>query len=150
MRAVAGEQFKFLWNASADTGTSYTPAQAYPGNAYVDYVGTDVYDEFWGSPRTSAAAWSNQLTQQWGLNWLASFAAANGKLIGIPEWSVAIRSDGGGMGDDPAFVANMAKWFVAHKVAFDDIFAFDSPGTENDIQDGNFPQSLAEFKAVFG
>ncbi len=56
---------------SADTSTSYIPAQAYPGNAYVDYVGTDDYDEFWGTPFTAAAAWSNQLTQQWGLNWLA-------------------------------------------------------------------------------
>ncbi len=33
------------------TASSYSPAQAYPGNAYVDYVGTDVYDEFWGRPR---------------------------------------------------------------------------------------------------
>ena len=109
-----------------------------------------VYDEFWGSPKTSAAAWSNELTQEWGLNWLASFATANGKLIGIPEWSVAIRDDGSGMGDDPSFVSNIASWFVAHHVAFDDIFSFDSPGTSNDILDGEFPQSLAEFKAVFG
>ena len=151
MRSVPGEQFKFLWSASADTGTNYTPAQVYPGNAYVDYVGTDVYDEFWGSPRTPAAAWSNQLTQQWGLDWLAAFAAQNDKPIAIPEWSVSIRSDGGGMGDDPTFVANMHAWFVAHNVAFDDIFSFDSPpGTYNDILDGQFPNSLAEFKAVFG
>ncbi len=150
MRAVSGEQFKFLWSASADTGTSYSPSAAYPGNAYVDYVGTDVYDEFWGSPHTSAAAWSNQLTQQWGLNWLANFAATNGKPIAIPEWSVSIRSDGGGMGDDPAFVENMAAWFASHNVAFDDIFSFDSPGTRNDILDGGFPNSLTEFKALFG
>jgi hypothetical protein len=152
MRAVSGQQFKFLWNASGSTATSYSPAQAYPGNAYVDYVGTDVYDEFWGTPRTSAAAWSNQLTQQWGLNWLASFAVANGKAIGIPEWSVTIRSDGAGMGDDPAFVADMAAWFVAHHVAFDDIFSFnDTAGSQdNDITDGNFPSSLAEFRALFG
>lgn len=151
MRSVPGEEFKFLWSASADTGTSYTPAQVYPGNAYVDYVGTDVYDEFWGSPRTPAAAWSNQLTQQWGLDWLTAFAAQNGKPIAIPEWSVSIRSDGGGMGDDPTFVANMHAWFAAHHVAFDDIFSFDSPpGTYNDILDGQFPNSLAKFKAVFG
>ena len=150
MRSVSGEQFKFLWSASADTETSYSPAAAYPGNAYVDYVGTDVYDEYWGSPKTSAAAWSNQLTQQWGLNWLANFAAANAKPIAIPEWSVSVRSDGGGMGDDPAFVQHMAAWFAAHDVAFDDIFSFDSPGESNDILDGAFPNSLAEFKALFG
>jgi len=150
MRAVSGQHFKFLWNASADTATSYTPAQAYPGNAYVDYVGTDVYDEFWGSPFTPAASWSNQLSQQWGLDWLASFAAANDKPIGIPEWSVSIRSDGHGLGDDPAFVDNIAAWFVAHGVAFDDIFSFDSGDSMNDITDGNFPNSLVAFRADFG
>ena len=150
MRAVPGQQFKFLWNASADTGTSYAPAQAYPGNAYVDYVGTDVYDEFWGTPFTPAASWASQLSQQWGLDWLASFAAANDKPIAIPEWSVAIRDDGHGLGDDPSFVNNIAAWFVAHHVAFDDIFSFDSPGEENDITDGAFPASLAAFRADFG
>ena len=104
MRAVPGQQFKFLWNPSADSPTSYSPDQAYPGNAYVDYVGTDVYDKFWGSPFTPAAAWANQLTQQWGLDWLASFAAAHGKPIAIPEWSVEYRTDGHGLGDDPSFI----------------------------------------------
>ena len=152
MRAVPGEQFKFLWNASANTGTSYNPALAYPGSAYVDYIGTDVYDDFWGSPFTDSAAWSNQLTEQWGLNWLASFAAANDRPIAIPEWSVEIRDTGQGLGDDPSFVNNMAAWFVAHNVAFDDIFAFDSPsqGIYNDITDGQFPKSLAAFEADFG
>lgn len=150
MRGVAGEQFKFLWSASATTSSSYSPAQAYPGDAYVDYVGTDNYDEYWGSPFTPGAAWANQLTQQWGLNWLATFAAAHDKPIAIPEWSVEYRSDGHGLGDDPSFIANMAAWFVAHDVAFDDIFSFDSPGTRNDILDGSFPNSLAEFRAVFG
>jgi len=151
MRAATGQQFKFLWNASADTGTSYTPAQAYPGNAYVDYVGTDVYDEFWGSPFTPAASWSSELTQQWGLNWLASFAAAHGKPIAIPEWSVSVRDDGHGLGDDPSFIDNMAAWFVAHQVAFDCIFSFDISGSNRyDITDGTFPASLAAFRAAFG
>jgi hypothetical protein len=151
MRAVAGEQFKFLWSTSANTSTSYSQDSAYPGDAYVDYVGTDNYDDFWGTPFTDAAAWSNQLTQQWGLNWLASFAAAHGKPIAIPEWSVEYRGDGHGMGDDPSFIANMAAWFVAHHVAFTDIFSFDSSDTyRNDILDGTFPKSLAEFKSVFG
>jgi hypothetical protein len=151
MRGVPGEQFKFLWSASATTTSTYAPAAAYPGDAYVDYVGTDVYDEFWGTPFTPAAAWSSQLTQEWGLNWLASFAASHDKPIAIPEWSVEYRPDGHGLGDDPSFIANMAAWFVAHDVAFTDIFSFDSSQQyRNDILDGTFPQSLAEFKALFG
>ena len=76
--------------------------------------------------------------------------AANNKPIGIPEWSVAIRDDGHGLGDDPSFINNIAAWFVAHHVIFDCIFSFDSPGEQNDITDGAFPASLAAFRADFG
>jgi len=151
MRAVPGQQFSFLWNASGSTASSYAPAQAYPGDAYVDYVGTDVYDNFWGSPFTPAAAWANQLSEQWGLNWLASFASAHGKPIAIPEWSVEYRPDGHGLGDDPSFIDNMRTWFELHNVVFADIFSFDTSGSyRNDITDGTFPRSLAEFQKDFG
>lgn len=63
---------------------------------------------------------------------------------------MSIRSDGHGLGDDPGFVNNLSAWFVAHHVAFDDIFSFDSGGTMNDITDGHFPNSLAAFRADFG
>ncbi len=151
MRSVRGQQFKFLWNASGSTASSYSPAAAYPGNAYVDYVGTDVYDNFWGSPFTPAAAWANQLSEQWGLNWLASFASAHGKPIAIPEWSVEYRPDGHGLGDDPSFIDNMRTWFQLHDVAFADMFSFDTSSSyRNDITDGTFPNSLAEFEKDFG
>jgi hypothetical protein len=151
MRAVPGEQFQFLWNASGSTSSAYPPAQAYPGDAYVDYVGTDVYDNFWGSPFTPSAAWANQLSEQWGLNWLTRFAAAHGKPIAIPEWSVEYRPDGHGLGDDPSFVDHMAAWFASNNVAFADMFSFDTSGSyRNDILDGSFPNSLAAFKADFG
>jgi hypothetical protein len=151
MRAVHGQKFAFVWNPNGPSPTSYTPDQAYPGNAYVDYVGTDDYDNFWGTPFTPAAAWANQLSQQWGFNWLTSFAAAHGKPIAIPEWSDEYRTDGHGLGDDPSFMDNMAAWFVSHKVAFADIWSYDSSSTyRNNILDGTFPKSLAEFKADFG
>ncbi len=151
MRAVPGEQFKFFWNPNGPSPTSYTPAQAYPGNAYVDYVGTDVYDNSWVTPFTPAVGWSNQLTQQWGLNWLASFAESNDKPIAIAEWSDEFRTDGHGFGDDPTFIDNMAEWFVANNVAFTDNFCYDSSSTyRNDLLDGTFPNALAEFENDFG
>jgi hypothetical protein len=151
MRSVSGEQFKFLWSASADTGTSYSPSAAYPGNAYVDYVGTDVYDNSWVTPFTPAVGWSNQLNQQWGLDWLASFAAQNDKPIAIAEWSDEFRTDGHGFGDDPTFIDNMAEWFIENNVAFTDNFCYDSSSTyRNDLLDGTFPNALAEFELDFG
>jgi hypothetical protein len=151
MRGVPGAQFKFAWNASGSTSSSYPPERAYPGDSYVDYVGTDVYDNFWGSPFTPSAGWANQLSEQWGLNWLAQFAAAHGKPIGIPEWSVEYRPDGHGLGDDPSFVDNMATWLASNNVAFANVFSFDtSRQYRNNILDGTFANSLAAFKADFG
>ncbi len=154
MRAVPGAKFKFMWNPNAPSvpgPPTFQADQAYPGDAYVDYVGTDIYDNFWGTPFTPGAAWVNQLTEQWGLNWLATFAAQHHKPIGIPEWSDEYRTDGHGLGDDPSFIDNMAYWFVAHQVAFANVFAFDTNATyRNDILDGTFPKTLAEFKVDFG
>ena len=114
MRAVPGQKFQFFWNPNGPSPTTYSPNDAYPGNAYVDYVGTDVYDNFWGSPFTPQFAWAHQLSQQWGLLWLATFAAEHGKPIAIPEWSDEYRTDGHGLGDDPSFINNMASWFVSN------------------------------------
>jgi len=151
MRAVPGEKFKFLWNPNAASPTSYTPSQAYPGNAYVDFVGTDVYDNFWGKPFTPQAAWIHQLTQQWGLDWLSAFAVEHGKPIAIPEWSDEYRPDGHGLGDDPSFIDNMADWFVSNNVAFADVLSYDtSPSYRNNLLDGTFPKALARFEADFG
>jgi len=151
MRTVPGEKFKFLWNPNGPSPTSYTPEQTYPGDSYVDYVGTDLYDNFWGTPFTPVAGWVNQLSQQWGLDWLATFAAEHNKPIAIPEWSDEYRTDGHGFGDDPSFVDNMAQWFVTNDVAFASILSYDSsPTYRNDILDGTFPHALAQFRKDFG
>jgi len=151
MRAVPGAKFQFCWNPNAPSPTTYTPDQAYPGDAYVDYIGTDVYDNFWGTPFTSAASWVHQLTQQWGLDWLGAFAAEHNKPVAIPEWSDEYRTDGHGLGDDPNFIDEMAYWFVNNQVAFANVFSYDSSATyRNNLLDGTFPKALAEFKRDFG
>jgi hypothetical protein len=152
MRAVPGQQFKFLWNPNGGGSSSWNLELAYPGSAYVDYIGTDVYDEYWGSSSTPQASWSNAVTQTWGLNWLTTFSAAQGKPIAIPEWSVDYRSDGHGLGDDPYFINQFANWIAANNVAFTCIFSYNDTagGQDNDITDGTFPNALAAFKADFG
>ncbi len=150
MRSVPGQSFKFVWNPNADTSYGrYTPAEAYPGNAYVTYIGTDLYDEAWVQPLNPATAWARQLTGPWGLDWLSSFAAAEGKPIVFPEWGVAIRSDGHGLGDDPYYVNEFASWITTHAVAWTSMFCFDG-NQRDDITDGGFPHTLAAFRADFG
>jgi hypothetical protein len=150
MRSVPGADFKFVWNPSAGGRWGrYSPSQAYPGSAYVDYIGTDVYDESWAQPRTPQNAWSGYVSGPWGLDWLSSFAAAEGKPIAFPEWGVAIRNDGHGMGDDPYFVDQFASWITSHDVAWTGIFSFDA-AQQDDITDGSFPNALAAFESDFG
>ena len=151
MRAVPGQQFKFLWNPNGGGSSSWNLELAYPGSAYVDYIGTDVYDGYWGSPFTPQASWNSAVTQTWGLNWLATFAAAEGRPIAIPEWSVDFRDDGFGLGDDPNFINQFSNWIAANNVAFTCIFSYNDTagGQDNDITGGRFPNALAAFRADF-
>ena len=61
MRSVPGEQFRFVWDpdAGAFTQAGYSVAAAYPGNAYVDVIGLDAYDQSWATPQTPTNAWSS-------------------------------------------------------------------------------------------
>ena len=152
MRAVPGQQFQYLWNPDLGGTTSWSLTAAYPGNAYVDYVGSDTYDETWVTPQTPQNSWTSILDQSWGLNWLTSFAASVGKPIAIPEWSVCFRSDGHGLGDDPYFINQFANWISTNNVAFTNIFSFNDTagGQDNDITNGDFPNALAAFRTDFG
>ncbi len=148
MRSVPGTSFQFVWNPTS--GPTSEPAQdAYPGDAYVDYVGLDLYDQVWGIPLDPDLAWPRYVTEANGLSWLSSFAAAHHKPVVIPEWGVTIRSDGHGLGDDPLYVAKMAKWISTHHVAFTSYFDVDAPDGQHDILDRAFSSSLVLFKRSF-
>jgi hypothetical protein len=148
MRSVPGSSFRFVWNATSGA-SPVAPQKAYPGDAYVDYVGLDLYDQAWDIPLDPVRAWSKYLSEDNGLAALASFASAHHKAVAIPEWGITIRSDGHGLGDDPLFVGEMAKWVSTHDVAFTSYFDFDAADGQHDILDGRFPRSLAAFERSF-
>jgi hypothetical protein len=154
MRAVPGARFKFFWTPNCGGSfdySAYTPDETYPGDAYVNYIGSDVYDNYWGTPFTPEATWNFKLSTQWGLDWLSSFAVVHNKPMGIAEWSTEYRSDGHGLGDDPSFISEMAAWLVANNAAFSVMFAEDTSSEyRNNILDGTFPNSLAQFRVDFG
>jgi hypothetical protein len=81
-----------------------------------------------------------------------AFAAGQGEPLAFPEWGVAIRGDGHGLGDDPLYVNNMAAFIQtpANDVAYESYFNFDVPGQVDAITDGNFPQALDAFGAGLG
>ncbi|MFO1060103.1 MAG: glycosyl hydrolase [Dongiaceae bacterium] len=152
MRSVGGAAFKFDW--CMNIGTNGIAAEkVWPGDAYVDIVGMDIYNQTWDpSTQSPTARWSWQLTQSHGLNWLASFASAHGKPVSFPEWATGIRVGypGVGGGDDPYFIQKMHDWIAAHNVAYHNYWDYNAPDFKAQLSNNQFPKAAAKYKALFG
>lgn len=149
MRSVAGADFQFEWNPmlGAAVWRSVAPTASYPGNAYVDYIGEDVYDQTSciDAPAkqcaTARGRWSWFLSEPHGLDWVAAFAREHGKALVIPEWGLWPRASDGG-GDNVLFVTNMLAWFEAHHVVIATYFDYST----NKLT--YYPTALAAFRRV--
>jgi hypothetical protein len=170
MRATA-PNLKFDWNVSLGL-QSVTAEPEYPGNAYVDYIGLDVYDASYLSntypfPTNDSAAdmearrelaTSSYMNETEGLLYWSQFAAAQGKPLSIPEWGVWDKSDGHGGLDDPYFI-QMVKAFIsnpANNVAFESYFDVDASDGNHQLSPGptgtsisEFPNSASEYQTLF-
>lgn len=121
MRSVPGQHFKFLWTVYP---ISTSAAEAWPGSAYVDYIGTDIFDWYGGGANGTyphdaigmldhVEKWEQILSAKpGGLNWMSAFSKATGKPVIIPEWGLDFHTFGGQ--DDPLFITNMMAWMKAH------------------------------------
>ncbi len=128
LRGIAGSSFTFMWNPGMNPGTMNgqvgSPAETqnwYPGNAYVDCIGLDAYDEGNYTGQTSApygsrtitqkdSNWSYLQTQQDGFNSWVSFAFSNSQQLALPEWGLVTWLAGGtyyGGGDDTNYIQQM-------------------------------------------
>jgi hypothetical protein len=115
--------------------------RAYPGDAYVDVMGSDTY---W---RAERQFWSDGL---WELEFLPSlrdhqaFAVSRGKPVAYPEWGIS-------SGDEPRFITAMKDWMaslpdhgpgsVLNQVYWDTVGVHDLD---------RYPRSLAAYLAAFG
>jgi len=120
MRSAHGQHFRFLWTVFPGAAAA---AECWPGSAYVDYVGTDVFDWYGGPgntyPHTASGAldwaghWQQTLTATpGGLNWIARFSQLTGKPVIVPEWGLDFHPFGGQ--DDTYFLSHMTAWLKAH------------------------------------
>lgn len=149
MRGVSGANFKFDWCAAGGY-TTLLAESVYPGDAYVDYIGTDVYNQSWDvNVDTPEERWNEQVNGRHGLAWHAKFAAEHGKPMSFPEWATGTRGDGHGAGDDPMFIEQMAEWIVSHDVAYHNYWDFDHPHFSGRISDNGQPKAAAAFVRKF-
>ncbi len=158
MRSVAGQSFEFFWNptlgVSTENGKPFDCENAYPGDAYVDYIGPDTYDDDWGVYPTSGTVtqamqdqtWQNIVSQDHGLSWFVTFAAAHGKPLAVAEWGLWAIGSGHGGGDDPTYIQRMHDWLDANHVVFADYF---DSGDNQIYPSTTFPSSLAKLKQLY-
>jgi hypothetical protein len=124
------------------------PYDAYPGDAYVDIIGTDVYDL--DPPARDVAEWEARCDQMYGLCRLFEFARARGKQVAIGEWGVASCGAEPG-GDNPFFVQKMFETFADN----DDVLAyeayFDDPGAGvcSALRGDQNPQAAARYRELY-
>ena len=154
MRSAPGANFSFEWNP--DRGGTVNVDAYYPGDAYVDIIGLDVYDTEWATYPGASAEFAHMESQPWGLDWLASFASAHDKPISFPEWGLGWGPSAAGSGpisvagtqvsggDDPTFIDDMASWVDTHDVVEANFWDY-----QTQIGDGHNPQTAAALAADF-
>ncbi len=158
MRAVSGSHLSFNWNPSA--GPLQMAAEtAYPGDAYVDSVGLDIYDVVYGTfgqPKSGPAdagpdggdlltdaerqkGWTFLTTGDHNLYYWRDFAKAHGKPLSIPEWGTwnEAGSEPGG-GDDPVYVQGMHDFIAdpANDVLFASYFDIHASDGDHELSPG--------------
>lgn len=151
MRSVPGSSFRFEWNPMIGTPVWHAvdPTLAYPGNAYVDYVGLDAYDQTScidsppGQCASAAGRWQWFLTEPHGLRWAAAFAQRHHERLALPEWGLWPKSARGG-GDDPYYVTHLLSWARSNHVAIATYFDHGADGISA------YPAALAAFRRAVG
>lgn len=156
MRAVTGAHFTFCWcvsNGLPQGGGS--PEDAWPGAAYVDSIGVDIYDNSWGNPGESLSTRWNRLTAGTangtssgtarGLNYWRDFSIAQSIPLAFPEWGICntASNSGGGGGDNGGFIDLLLDFAAAHASLFETYF--NSNPTDGHHMLGSYSSSTGKF-----
>jgi hypothetical protein len=143
-RQVSGEHFLIDWNVNACTG-DYPYANYYPGNAYVDIMGLDLYDVGCETPYSSLT-FSELSSERLGLSAFEDFAAKKGKPMSLPEWGLSSIP----AGDDPAYIAGIGSTVANGDFAFQTYYDQSGPNLKALPLGPNTPLSLVAYRDWFG
>jgi hypothetical protein len=91
-----------------------SPFSFWPGDAYVDIVGVDIYDYGWlgTGGKTTQGNFDTGIGAIW--NTVYTFANPKGKFMAIDEYGCDSTADGG-PGDNPNMIQYAYTWIRAHK-----------------------------------
>lgn len=157
VRAVLpNAQFEWCLNCgNAGAAIATNVERCYPGDAAVDYVGMDVYDQTGFAIADPTERWNTKRAQQYGVEWARTFAAEHGKPLVFPEWGLSYAPPGGsggnfGGGDDPLFIGLMADYIARYDIAYHNYWNKAGLNELTPDLDGNNPESRAMFLTRFG
>lgn len=109
---------QFDWCVNKGNQSNTNAWAAYPGDAYVDILGLDIYD-FWDASFTDAQFNANAAKVP-SLNDVSAYCRAHGKQMALDEWGVAHDAHGGN--DNPFFIQKIWNWLNANT----DILAYET------------------------
>jgi beta-mannanase len=141
LRQVIGEHFLIDWNPNACV-ENIPYAHFYPGNAYVDILGLDLFDESCVAPSTPYT-FQQLVNEPASLAKFEAFAAATGKPMSLPEWALSVSP----VKDDPGYVNGIGSTVANGNFAFESYFDFQKP---HPLLGPHTPLSLAAFQKWFG
>lgn len=125
------------------------PKAYFPGPENVDVIDADIYGKVWGKTTPTQEAMLASVQKE--LNYLAAFAAAQNKPMGISEWAnMAIKTQGQadtqGRGDDPEYIDLMLSFAAQNHFLYMVYYNIAVGGTGQTLADT--PVALAHFRAA--
>ena len=148
MFRTAMPQAKIVWNPLNGGKHVGNITDYYPGNAYVDLVGPDIYDQF--NPIFNDTQWASQIAQTYqggpkGLDQWRLWAASIGRPFCLPEWGCWYEPSNANYGqDNPFFITKMLGYIQANKNDFGYESYFDE-GPNAIASKSNMPLASAEY-----
>jgi Ca2+-binding RTX toxin-like protein/beta-mannanase len=137
------DRFVFEWTPNIGNH-GMNPADAYPGDKYVDVIGMDFY---WNAKASwsitdPVKAFNYFVNQEYGLQWLENFAAEHGKPTAYSEW--AVNSPNGA-----AYMELVQQWFSSHNVLYTNYWESNAafPGM---LREGQYGETGTAFQKLFG
>ncbi len=138
-RSVSNK-FVFEWTPNVGP-TDMNPETAYPGDKYVDVIGTDLYYNTQWDSKDPQQAFNWFVQEQYGLQWQQDFAATHGKQTAVAEWGIN--------SDAPQFVELMAKWVSDHNMLYQNYWDSNA-AFQGKLSADQYPNAAAAFERLFG
>jgi hypothetical protein len=124
-------ELRWDWNVNAGwTALTGDASYLWPGDAYVDYVGVDSYDQWPTAVDENTWFYDQYLGDARLKDWL-DFAIAHGKKLSVPEWGVSLTNADFGVPrlDNAFYVRKMFEFFAANAehIAYESYFNESNP-----------------------